>query len=238
MRYQLLSVVVIVILVAVIATAFVGLGTATEPATTAAPLVVVQPAKPAPAHPAPATAEEPARPGSYIEQVALDGQDVADVFNLRMWKFRLRLPKGPYSCYVWQERWTRDAAKPAVSVLFDEHQTLDGADVVLKLPLSAAQPQQFVRIGTATRFASKTDVLAIESPYVETLSAEEVQPGKDLYLITFTQNKGENSGGRKDVHKDRDVTIYIKARFIPGPYTALDLAAPPAEKPAAPPPAP
>ncbi len=229
----MLSAFMAVVLLAAVAAVFFGIkGGGPRPADATVEPAPINTPKPKPVDPVTATpTPTPAAERAdvmEIEQALLDGQDIADVLNLWMWKFKFHMPQERYTCSVWMERWTRDAAQPEVRTLFQQAMPMDGGELVIKLP-TASHPQQLVRLGSAKRSANNAPPLEIGEPMgLEMLEKrEEFKAGQDIYLITITQNTGViKSGaprfGRKGVQAGNDVTIYVKARFTttpPGPLT-------------------
>lgn len=170
---------------------------------------------PAPQPPQP----EPEPP--HIARQPLDGQDIADMLNVRMWKYTFKLPAGQYTNYVWMERWTRDAEKPDVTLLSQTPGEWDTGELVVKLP-SESHPGLFVRVNELMSRNGSMTSLNLPAPVrMESLKRQTLDPstGQDIYLVTFTHNEsGTSIGGRVDVHRDHDETIYIKTRFMPGGF--------------------
>lgn len=207
---------------------FIGLGRSSAPFPSeppAKPIVVPKLTPEEPVLPAVPLSIAPPQSEMDIEQSTLDGQDVANVLNLWMWKFKFRIPQGRYTCNVWIERWTRGAKQPEVRLLFHQPLNLEGGEMVVKLP-TAMYPQQLVRLGTAVIRSAKESPLEIGEPMrLATLEKRETfKIDEDIYLITLSQSNSirsdSNAFGRKGIHGSNDVTIYVKARFstgTPGP---------------------
>ena len=177
--------------------------------------------------PPPAPKMDKAPPAPEIRPVSLDGRDIADLLNLSMYKFAFHLPKAEYTNYVWMERWTRDAAKPQVTLLAQTPGVWDSGELVIKLP-TEAHPGLFVRVNDLSSRNTNLTSLDIPSPpRIDPL--DEVQPldptaAQDIYLVTCAYNE---SGVYPDNHvgteHDNDVTIYIKTRFVQGPFAPFEL---------------
>ncbi|MBI1371132.1 MAG: hypothetical protein GC162_21080 [Planctomycetes bacterium] len=172
--------------------------------------------------PAPAKPPEPDK-SPMVERVPVDGQDLVDIERLWMWKFHYRVPSTQYTAYVWTERWTRGAAKPELTKLLANLGTESEGDIVIKLP-TEINAEQFVRVGSLESRRAKAPALQIGMPpYIEALKSEPIELNKDIYLVTFTYNEaGAAIGGRVNVHRDHDVTIYVKARFTNGAFIDFD----------------
>lgn len=183
--------------------------------------------------PPPAPEQTAPAPTPHIEQVAIDGQDISDLLNLEMWKFKFHVPKGQYTNYVWMERWTRGASEPTVTVLSQTPGVWEDGRIVVKLPAKAA-PGLFVRVNDLSTRNTKLDDLDIPSPtLVDPLKQQSIDPGagNDIYLVTLTHDNDAVSSGddddaapsRADAHLHHDVTIYIKTRFAPGAFAPFKL---------------
>lgn len=178
--------------------------------------------EPAPSSTAPE--EEPEGPtGPFIRRVDLNGQDLADLLDLSLWKYAFRIPENEYTLYFWVERWTRNAEKPVVRELTSISGVWAENEIVLKLPTDQDQ-RFFFRIGDVIKRSTDIDPLRPPTPWRrETLREARVQPGRDIYLITYTHNELETSTrGRINVHRQNDKTIYVKMRFTPGPFVPFD----------------
>ncbi|MHC4997142.1 MAG: hypothetical protein ACYTGQ_19045, partial [Planctomycetota bacterium] len=168
----------------------------------------------------PATAPDELEAPPHIRRVPLNGQDIADLHNHRMWKFAFKLPPNEYTNYVWIEKWSREAEEPVVELLSSIYDVWDENEIVLKLA-SLAFPQQYVRIGPIEVRENTAVGLRIDEPYrTDIISGPSpLTPGENISLLTFTHNQNSSpTGGLEDVHRQHDVTIYVKTRFQPGPY--------------------
>jgi hypothetical protein len=168
--------------------------------------------------------QEPEAPqGPFIRRVELNGQDLADLLELSMWKFAFRIPENEYTLYLWVERWTRHAKEPEIRELT----TLSGVwaenELVLKLPTVQDQ-RMFFKVGNSVSRSDDIPPIRPPSPWRrETIERETLTPGRDIHLITYTHNELETAtGGRVDVHRQNDETIYVKMRFTPGPFVPFD----------------
>jgi hypothetical protein len=178
-----------------------------------------------PPAPAPRPEQVPAAP--EIRRVSLDGRDIADLLNLSMFKFAFHLPKAEYTNYVWMERWTRDAARPQVTLLAQTPGVWDSGELVIKLP-AESQPGLFVRVNDLISRNTKLTSLDIPSPpHIDPLTRPQpIDPtaAQDICLVTYAYNEsGASPEGRVDIHHDNDVTLYIKTRFTQGPFAPFEL---------------
>lgn len=167
----------------------------------------------------PAIPLDPARPVlPTLEPVEVNGGDVADFLNLRLSKFRITVPQGKYTVHVWAERWKRDAEKPDEIVLAEYGTEVDAVDIVAQLPI-AGQPEGFLRVN-AVRTRVKKPLVPTGAYFDVLKKAGAFDLGSDLHLLTYTWNETTRAeGGLKDVHKNHDLTIYLKARLVPGDFT-------------------
>lgn len=177
--------------------------------------------------PAPTPKPDKAPPSPEIRRVSLDGRDIADLLNLSMYKFAFHLPKAEYTNYVWMERWTRDAARPQVTMLAQTPGVWDSGELIIKLP-TESQPGLFVRVNDLISRNTKLASLDIPSPpHIDQLTGSQpIDPtaAQDIYLITYAYNEsGASPQGRVGIEHDTDVTIYIKTRFTQGPFTPFEL---------------
>ena len=231
-RYQLLSVFMLLILLTLVTTMVANM---TRPAPPPEPAPVVTPPPPTPpvTPPGPVTPDPPVPPPApailvpTLERTDLDGQDLANLMKLLMWKFHFTLAEGEYTNYVWIERWTRDAQMPEVTVLSSIPGVWSEGEVVIKLP-SVDHPQQYVRLGPSVTRKIDADPLDVINWRMDVLSAPSpITLDEDLHLVTFTQNRQQlATGGLKNVHQQHDRTIYLKARFTPGPFVPFELKRP------------
>lgn len=171
------------------------------------------------------TAEEAeqAPSGPSIRRIALNGQDLADLLELSIWKFAFRIPENEYTLYLWIERWSRNAQKPEIRELATVSGVWSESEVVLKLPTEDDE-RMFFRIGDVIKRTNDITPLQPPTPWRrETLQNATLNPGRDVYLITYTHNELETAtGGRVNVHRQNDETIYVKMRFTPGPFVPFD----------------
>jgi hypothetical protein len=230
MRNSVLSIVALLVMVMVVLTAVMGMmgGSKAEPAPQFTPppqpVVVTQPVVVAPPVAAPVVEDYPL---SQIFRVGLDGQDLADLRNLKMWKYAFELPQGPYTAFVWVEYWTRNAAEPTYREMFSASDVWREGELVVKLP-TADDPGMLVRIGRAQARADAADPVDIpRASRLELLDILPVAAGQDIPLATFTYNEsGSAAGGLSNVHSNHDVTVYLKARFVRGLYASFQSATP------------
>ena len=160
-----------------------------------------------------------------IAPLPVNGQDIADLRQLMMWKFRFDIEQGQYNQYLWVERWTRDAEEPEVRQLGrDVHQVLSEGAFVIKLP-TESDPRLFIRLGDATYRDEEAEPVLPPVPWRMSILPDEqdIELGRDIHLITFTHNELTTaSGGLSGVHRNHDVTVYVKTRFVPGPYAPFE----------------
>lgn len=198
---------------------------AEENLTPRGPLAAGSDPRPQPGGPRTGEEEDEELDAPRMTAVPLDGQDVADALRLAMWKFRFHLPENQYTGHVWAERWTRGADEPEVRPLGGGfHGVFEEDELVVQLP-TLTSPQLLVRLGGATYRESDPAPVRPPDPWrVEVLAGEpKVQPGHDIHLVTFTHNRsGVAEGGLIGVHRSHDVTVYIKARFTPGPFVPFE----------------
>jgi hypothetical protein len=165
--------------------------------------------------PAAVSSAPPAAASPSIKHVPLDGQDLADAMNLRMWKFHFTLPRGEYTNHVWLERWHSGSDGPDVQLLSQMSDTWAENDLVVELP-TGSQAQPFTRIGAS--MSRRSDVPPIkQATGLEVLESEPLKVGDDVYLATLTIDAdGRPTGGRRNVQGQHEQTIYLKTHFVPG----------------------
>lgn len=146
----------------------------------------------------------------------MDGQDLADLLNIRAWKFAYRLPADDYSVEVYLERWERGDEEPERWTLLSQSIFTGDGEMLLRLP-TEEEPAMFVRVAAATARAANADPLDLPGPNrIDVLDDAQTPVGQPIHLVTFTHNASQRpTGGLRDVHRDHDVTLYVIARFVP-----------------------
>lgn len=155
----------------------------------------------------------------HIERVELNGQDLAELLGVPAWRFDYQLPEDDegYRVRLWLERWTRDVEEPQVGELIEQTLLSGSGSVLLRLP-TEAEPTLFARVGTGQAEVVETEPIHPPQPFRrDELGERSVEVGETIHLLTFTHNMEDSPvGGLEDVHREHDVTVYIKARFERG----------------------
>lgn len=167
--------------------------------------------------------DEQEQPEPHVQRVDLDGQDLADLLDLRAWKFDYALPSDEYTVHVWVEHWRQDAEQPDVRPLLNQSLNTESGSMLLRLP-TEDEPELFVRVGSAVARSADAAPIRIPTPFRrDVLDRQPIDFDEPLHLITFTHNESDRpEGGLADVHRDHDVTVYIKARFFQGANVPFD----------------
>lgn len=164
----------------------------------------------------------PATP--MIERVDVDGQDLADLMNVLIWKFRYTLEPGRYSAFLWVERWDRDATAPQVTLLASNTVEGEHGDVVLKLP-TENDGGLFIRLGKGNiSRAASAEPIAPPSPLSwAMLDQQGLVLDTPIHLVTMTHSLAELPRSMlTNAHATHDVTIYVKAGFTRGDSKPFD----------------
>lgn len=174
--------------------------------------------------PPPQRPPEPPEPPPSIERIEVNGQDLADLLGLSIWKFRFRLPLDRYTGYVWVEHWTRDAERPEYRLLLTATGRWREESLVLKLPTESDR-RLFISMGEL-HVENDPNAVPIELPTPvgsATLDETLLRPDRPVHLVTLTHNEaGMAISGLQDVHRENDQTLYIKAAFTTGDSIPFD----------------
>ncbi|MEX2672892.1 MAG: hypothetical protein WD294_12380 [Phycisphaeraceae bacterium] len=225
-RNHFLSIVMMLVLVATFAIVALSIVQASqeraEPAGPSEP-VAPEPVPDDEAEPEPAEVEvtlaedepEPVEP--RIVRVEMDGQDLADLLNVRAWKFDYQLPEDEqYTAQVWLEQWTQDAPQPDVWLLLNQTLTADTGSMLVRLP-TTEEEALFVRVGAAVVRAADAEIDMPTPIRRDVLEERAINYDEEINLLSFTHNAdAPTAGGLVDVHKDHDYTLYVKVRFFRG----------------------
>ena len=157
-----------------------------------------------------------------IERVEANGQDVADLMGVSLWKFRFQLPQTRYTAHLWTEHWTRKnpAGPNRVRLLMSASDEWGGGVLTIKLPLEG-DPSLFIRLGDSFGENNPAaEKLQIHTPIGwASLDSQLLSPDQPVHLVTLTHNVSGSAAARlTDAHRDNDETIYLKIVFTPGDH--------------------
>jgi hypothetical protein len=164
--------------------------------------------------------------GVTLRRVPLDGQDLADLMQLLVWKFEARMPEDQYTLAVWTEKWTRGDTQPIVTELSKTSSRWSGGRLLVHLPTEKSR-DAFVQWATdadhvaARAMSRRPDSEPIHrlvpNPAVTDLPSTPTRAGfgQDIILATFSSNRDGSFPQVADAerHLHSDVTLYLKARF-------------------------
>ena len=175
--------------------------------------------------PPPAPEPAPPQPPPMIERVDVNGQDVADLLGISLWKFQFRLPAAQYTLYVWTEHWTREAVRPEYRLLLTGSARWGEDHVTLKLPLEE-DPRLFIRVG---------DLFGESDPAAQPVGVPRpigwavmdrvlpLETDRPVHLVTLTHNDAGMAIARlRDAHRQNDETVYVMIGFTRGEYVPFE----------------
>ena len=176
-------------------------------------------------NPVPLNPPSPQPDPFWIERTPVNGQDLADLNNLTIWKYNFRIPRNQYTHYLWLERWERDGIEP---VEIRELATLTGVwedgNIILKLP-SELDSRLYVKLGNTMLHENAENPVQPPDPWrLDLLDKQTLtEPTNAVYLMAYTYNAETLAeGGLAGAHENNDITVYIKMRFAPGEFVPFD----------------
>ena len=156
---------------------------------------------------------------TFIERVDLDGQDVADLLDLNVWKFHYDAPAGGEGASFWIEDWRRNAKNPDIygvgAIGWLDPQTRNEHKLLIKLPRGDEKEIAIDADGVKTRAQSPIvfDGLKKGGTYItKLLQNEPIALDKDVTLFTYAWNKNGAVSDSEGMEKRHDRTIYFKMR--------------------------
>ncbi len=167
-----------------------------------------------------------APPEPKIERQAVDGQDLADLLNLAMWRFDYHLPQVPYTAYLWAEARIMSATTSDLVLLATTSGTWSQGRVVLKLP-GREDPRLFIRLGpeNIVRADQLTGMVTPPAPFRWTLLDSQPLPlDKPVTLVTMVQEPAprERPANENAAAPTEPIQVELKIGFASGMYVPFD----------------
>jgi len=174
---------------------------------------------------------EPEAPGPYIAPARVNGQDLADLNGVRLWRFEYSMPPREYVCRVWSETLSRES--DGQMVLVNESPFLEStvgvfsAGAIVIKPPTKSDPRLLLRIGeTILVRADQFEPMGVPSLSTVASLAERraltFGENEDIDLITYTHRTPTlRPDGTVESEGQPDVIVKVRIRFqVHNPATA------------------
>jgi len=153
-----------------------------------------------------------------IEQMPMEGSDIAQLLQMNAWKWKVRLPNDAKGAVYWVEDWRKGAVKPIVRELGSGLAWPRESQFIMMMKIPSERDPVWIRIGDGGGTSkAMSEYLPAKDSGIQSMSAvenETITTDRDVTLLGISQtDSGFSSGGYKNSDRKHNRIIIYKMRF-------------------------
>lgn len=153
-----------------------------------------------------------------MTRISVNGQDVAQVMGLQLYKYRYQLPAGEKcTIHLFSETWTAGANQPEIQLLHSNTHAPTSGDIFMQVPTPQSQRRE-VNIAGANLIASARPLTSgSEVIGYSALENEEMTFDQNVTLLQVgVSARGVVEFGPREAIAKNDLTVFYKLRAAMG----------------------